>query len=90
MNSDPLKLMCPCGSQLAKSKCCVRYIQGFENAPTPEALMRSRYTAFTMGTGEAASYLFATHHPGFRSPNLKQDLAEGMDGICSPAGNRSD
>ena len=40
--------------------------------------MRSRYTAFSMGTSEATGYLFATHHPDFRPPTLLKDLAEGM------------
>lgn len=37
---------CPCGSGLAYGKCCEPYISGSKNAPTAEALMRSRYTAY--------------------------------------------
>jgi len=37
---------CPCGSGLAYEQCCQPYISGAKNAPTAEALMRSRYTAY--------------------------------------------
>lgn len=40
-------MACPCGSNLAYARCCGLYISGEHNAPTPEALMRSRYTAYT-------------------------------------------
>lgn len=36
---------CPCGSGLAYSDCCEPYHLG-QPAPTPESLMRSRYSAF--------------------------------------------
>lgn len=39
---------CPCGSQKSISDCCLPYIEGTAKAPTPEALMRSRYTAYTL------------------------------------------
>lgn len=39
---------CPCGSEKAFAKCCEPYISGQTIALTPEALMRSRYTAFTL------------------------------------------
>ncbi|MCB1116469.1 MAG: SEC-C domain-containing protein [Chlamydiia bacterium] len=38
---------CPCGSGKSFASCCEPYLKGKENAPTPEALMRSRYTAYT-------------------------------------------
>ena len=37
---------CPCGSGLAFSACCEPYLRGDKNAPTAEALMRSRYSAY--------------------------------------------
>jgi SEC-C motif-containing protein len=37
---------CPCGSGLQYSDCCGPYISGKANAPTAEALMRSRYSAY--------------------------------------------
>ncbi len=38
---------CPCGTREIYQNCCGRYISGEAIAPTPEALMRSRYTAYT-------------------------------------------
>ncbi len=40
-------MTCPCGSGKDYSKCCGPYIEGEANSPTPESLMRSRYTAYT-------------------------------------------
>lgn len=40
---------CPCGSGLELDACCGPYVDGTKPAPTAEALMRSRYTAFTLG-----------------------------------------
>ncbi|NDV24027.1 YchJ family protein [Desulfovibrio sp. JC022] len=39
---------CPCGSGNAYESCCEPYITGKEPAPTAEALMRSRYSAFAV------------------------------------------
>ncbi len=38
---------CPCGANKTRSDCCELYISGKESPSTPEALMRSRYTAYT-------------------------------------------
>lgn len=38
---------CPCGSKKDFAKCCQPIISGKEPAQTAEALMRSRYTAYT-------------------------------------------
>jgi SEC-C motif-containing protein len=40
--------LCPCGSAKELEDCCGPIIGGFP-APTPEALMRSRYAAFALG-----------------------------------------
>ena len=37
---------CACGSGLAYENCCEPYITGVKLAPTAEALMRSRYSAY--------------------------------------------
>jgi SEC-C motif-containing protein len=39
-------MMCPCGSRKEYSECCGVFHSGKAAAPTPEALMRSRYSAF--------------------------------------------
>lgn len=38
---------CPCGSQQAFSACCEPYLNDLKQPETPEALMRSRYVAYT-------------------------------------------
>lgn len=40
---------CPCGSQIEYKACCGVYHHGEQLAPTPEALMRSRYAAYSLG-----------------------------------------
>lgn len=39
---------CPCDSQKSYLSCCEPFISGKSTPSTPEALMRSRYTAYTM------------------------------------------
>ena len=52
--------ICPCGSQLSFELCCAVFIQNGQLAPNPEALMRSRYTAFCRAD---LAYLQKTWHP---------------------------
>ncbi len=40
---------CPCGSVKSFADCCGLYISGKSQAPDPESLMRSRYSAYVMG-----------------------------------------
>ncbi|MGE0527812.1 MAG: YchJ family protein [Bdellovibrionales bacterium] len=51
---------CPCGSTKTFSSCCEPYLRGKEAAPTPETLMRSRYTAFCI---KDLPYIEATTDP---------------------------
>jgi len=62
---------CPCGSGRLLAQCCGRHHAG-EPAPTPEALMRSRYSAFALGLTD---YLLATWHPSTRPAQLPADDA---------------
>lgn len=62
---------CFCDEKLMLQACCGRYHQG-ENAPTPEALMRSRYSAFALGLSD---YLLATWHSSTRPEVLTFDPA---------------
>ncbi|MGE3319358.1 MAG: YchJ family protein [Candidatus Berkiella sp.] len=39
---------CPCGHNIPYQQCCGQYIENEIDAPTPEALMRSRYTAYSL------------------------------------------
>ena len=61
---------CPCGTALPYARCCGRWHEGPEHlqAPTAEALMRSRYSAFVLGLRH---YLLATWHPSTRPPTLE-------------------
>jgi len=49
---------CPCGSGWNLAACCRPYLAG-QPAPTAEALMRSRYTAFAIGD---VAHLLRTWH----------------------------
>lgn len=40
-------LLCPCGYPKSFQNCCEPYIRGEKRPKTPEALMRSRYSAYT-------------------------------------------
>lgn len=62
-NPSRARLACPCGSAQPYSGCCGRWHGALDDgpfAPTPEALMRSRYSAYVLGL---ADYLMATWHP---------------------------
>jgi SEC-C motif-containing protein len=39
---------CPCGSDKSFGACCEPFLNGKSNPPTAEALMRARYSAYTM------------------------------------------
>lgn len=65
-----LNLDCPCGSGRQYSDCCEPYILDTQNAPTAEALMRSRYTAYTFGN---IQYILQTWDPKYtQSLNAKE------------------
>ena len=54
---------CPCDSVQTYADCCGPWHTGLSqelHAPTPEALMRSRYSAYVLGL---IDYLLATWHP---------------------------
>ncbi len=56
------KITCPCGGA-SYSSCCQPFHEGTQVAPTPEKLMRSRYSAYAM---ELEPYLLSTWHPDTR------------------------
>ncbi|AUX93644.1 YchJ family protein [Mixta gaviniae] len=66
---------CPCCSGLQYSLCCGRYLSGESIPSTPEALMRSRYTAYSR---QDADYLVATWHTTQRTAALRQALSESF------------
>ncbi|MCF8157155.1 MAG: SEC-C domain-containing protein [Rhodoferax sp.] len=65
------KIECPCGSGHDLADCCGRWHAGLTtgvHAPTPEALMRSRYSAYVLGL---IDYLAATWHPSTAPGDLE-------------------
>ena len=66
-------LPCPCGSALAYASCCGRLHDdharsGKLTAASPEALMRSRYSAFVL---DLRAYLLASWHSSTRPAALE-------------------
>jgi len=57
---------CPCGSNRAFADCCQPIIQG-RPAPSSEALMRSRYSAYVLGYWD---YLHESWHPDTRPSSV--------------------
>ncbi|AEY02221.1 SecC motif-containing protein [Oceanimonas sp. GK1] len=53
-------MQCHCDSGQPFSDCCQPFLEGRLDAPTPLALMRSRYSAYRLGLGD---YLVRTWHP---------------------------
>lgn len=64
---------CPCGSNKEYADCCEQYLDGKATPATAEALMRSRYTAYTLLQEE---YLLTTWHASTRPQHL--GLAEDV------------
>ncbi|MGR8920293.1 MAG: YchJ family protein [Gammaproteobacteria bacterium] len=69
---------CPCGSGKPFAGCCARYLDGADPAPTAEALMRSRYTAYALGRMD---YVRETWHPATRPTALAADPAVRWIGL---------
>ncbi len=59
-------MLCPCHSGKPYASCCAPYHRSL-NAPTPLALMRSRYSAYSLGKAE---YIIATTHPDHPDASL--------------------
>lgn len=66
---------CPCGGVprgASLSACCGPFLAGEGWPSTPEAVMRSRYTAYAVG---ATDHLFRTWHPATRPAEVEVDAA---------------
>lgn len=63
--------ICYCGNHLSFEECCKPYITGLKNAPTAEALMRSRYSAYATA---AIDYLVKTTHSSTRKNHKKSEI----------------
>ncbi|MDR7273877.1 YchJ family protein [Catenuloplanes atrovinosus] len=64
---------CPCGTGAGYDECCGPLHRGESTAPTAEALMRSRFSAFARGD---ARYLLQTWHPSTRPGELTLDQGQ--------------
>ena len=62
---------CPCGRETKYKRCCRPVHQG-QRAPTPEALMRSRFSAYALGL---VDHQVATTHPEGRDPDPDRQRA---------------
>ncbi len=86
---------CPCGSTQPYTLCCEQLLVGEKPAPTAEALMRSRYTAFSLG---AIDYLIDTTAPEMRRPDdaavlneqTKATVWKGLQVLSTQAGSSED
>lgn len=70
---------CPCGSGKTLATCCGPTIEGTAKAPTAEALMRARYTAFATGRPE---FVDATIHPDQREDYDPESIARWSKGAA--------
>jgi SEC-C motif domain protein len=55
---------CPCGSDKSFDECCEPFLNGVGNAPTAEALMRARYSAYATAN---IDFIERTIHPSTRA-----------------------
>jgi len=69
---------CPCGSKLDYADCCGRFIDAGQIAQTAEALMRSRYTAYTKSD---FNYLLTTWHSSTRPESLDEKQSQQWIGL---------
>lgn len=60
--------LCPCGSGNPYQKCCEPFIIGAEIPATAEALMRSRYVAYSQQNNQ---YILDTWHSSTKSDDTK-------------------
>lgn len=71
MANNSLNSPCPCHSGKLYETCCYRFHVGKAHAPTPLALMRSRYAAYALGLSD---YIIQTTHP--ENPGFQKDTAK--------------
>lgn len=64
---------CYCCSGRTFQECCEPFVMLKENAPTAEALMRSRYTAYVLAN---ATYIINTTHPKTRHFHSKKAILQ--------------
>lgn len=68
---------CPCGSGKELKVCCKPYISGSEKAPTAEALMRARYTAYSQ---VEVDFILKSHDSKTRDEISRDDTKAWAEG----------
>ena len=68
-------LNCLCGSGLAYTACCEKYLNGSEQAETAQVLMRSRYSAYV---AVQKDYLLRTWHESSRPSQLVLEQSDNL------------
>ena len=89
------EIKCPCGSNKLYYNCCFGIHKNIKNAKTAEQLMRSRYSAFTLGLGD---YLHQSQAPQTRNLAEKESIKKwaksvkwlGLEILNSTKGASSD
>jgi SEC-C motif domain protein len=71
MSNQIIKNRCFCGSDNTFEQCCKPIIDGTQPAPTAQALMRSRYSAYVI---IASQYLIDSTHISQRANYSKTDI----------------
>jgi len=73
-----MNTLCPCGSNQPFQQCCAPIISGSKAADTAEALMRSRYTAFTKAD---VDYLLRSHHSRTRPTRKRKSIRQWAQSV---------
>lgn len=88
-------MTCPCGSNTPYETCCGTFHSGTKTAPTAEALMRSRYSAFAK---HEITYLKETTWPPYQKhfdeagylARAKDSIWLGLEIEATEAGTEND
>jgi SEC-C motif domain protein len=68
---------CPCGSDKPFGECCEPFINGMANAPTAEALMRARYSAYVTAN---IDFIERTFHSSTRAQFDRESARKWAEG----------
>jgi len=79
------KALCPCDSGQAYAKCCEEFHQKRQAAPNAEALMRSRYSAYSLMLEQ---YIKDTWLPEYCPSTLSLDPQQRWIGLAIKACNK--
>lgn len=70
--------LCPCQSDLQYKLCCEPFHLQKASAPTPKALMRSRFSAYVVG---AVDYIHKTYAPSCRASQTLASIKNWADSV---------